>query len=96
MTKKEAVINYLKTQGIDITKHWHIEETERYQRPGTLLIHELDLSREERDILLDLYHKRGDDDCPIEIHGVRDRFEWQYNLTRIFFAKGVDWRKYAV
>ena len=94
-TKREALINYLKSQGIEITRDYYTEEKRDYQKPGTIVIHYHYLSPKENDILTGLWDKRFDDSCPIEVHDVRDRFRWIYGLNRIFFKKGVDWRRYA-
>lgn len=88
MTKREKIIQFLEENNIDIFRFTFIEEKRRYQRPGTIVIHQNYLTDEEQHTLFDLSHRTYDPTCPVEIHGIRDRFEWQWNLTRIVWKKG--------
>jgi len=80
MTKREKILAFLKENGIDIFRFSFIEEKDRYQKSGTIVIHPHYLTEEEE---RKLYCLRCENGCPIEVKGIRDHLEWQWGLKRI-------------
>lgn len=91
MTKREKIIRFLNENGIDIFRFPFIEEKQKYQRPGTIVIRYNYLTREEQLKLRQIDMIRCEDHCirnprcPIEVHIIRDHFEWKWDLIRIIW-----------
>lgn len=78
MTNREKIINYLK-DGCGMDLWWlQYEETDKWKRPGTIVLDSLSHWNELKHF--------ADRDNLIEIHQIRERFEWKYALRIIWIG----------
>lgn len=94
MTKRERIIEILKDYGVDlIDKPW-LEEKQKWQKPGTIVLKNdsPDLRRavwfaDTEPYKDDPYIRSYTGKCPIELHNIRYRFKWQWGYVRISLKK---------
>ena len=85
MTNAERIIAYLAEQGIDLLRFpWTIVK-DKWQRPGTIVVNEHYLTKDEQRTLIALSRL---DDRKIEVHTIRVDFKWKYDYSRIFWKGG--------
>lgn len=92
VTNAEKIIAFLKDNGIDVLRFPWIIEKKKWQKSGTLVINENYLTHDEQVKLHFIHYTPRPDglwewnpDCPIEVHDIRDHFEWHINVKRIYW-----------
>lgn len=79
MTKREKIIKYLVDGGVreDLLR---LYEDKRWPKSGTIVLSGI-LPDDWLKIYFDLYKDKKD--SPIEVHQIRDHFEWKYGCYRV-------------